>query len=217
MAELGGTVIGTYGGYNTAVECLCPEGHPCNPLPAGLTQGEGMCRKCAHAKRARAQALVAERAFRERIAMRGGQVVGEYVNDSTPVACVCPNGHRCRPRPGSIQRGQGMCAPCAGKDWDSFYVVASPTARRVKFGITTGDPRPRLADHRRASYSETVRVITDLPDAALLERNILSALRAAGMTSVKGREYFDQAALPLVLDVVDGWAQMAPTPTKEAS
>ena len=87
-----------------------------------------------------------------------------------------------------------------------FYVVTNPVRGRVKFGISSGDPRPRLGDHRRAGYTEEVRVLPDLVDVAALERHVLSTLRDAGIPATQGREYFDISVLALVLDVVDGWA-----------
>jgi hypothetical protein len=87
-----------------------------------------------------------------------------------------------------------------------LYVVANPVLGRVKFGVTSGDPRGRLADHRRAGYTEIMRVCCDLPTAAVLERHVQTTLRDARIPPVQGREYYDLSALPVVLDVVDGWA-----------
>ena len=99
-----------------------------------------------------------------------------------------------------------MCCTCAGSLWDVFYVTVNPALGRMKFGITSGDPRGRLGNHRRAGYSEVVRVLPDLPDARRLEQHVRAALREAGVVAVQGWEYFDRSALALVLDIVDGWA-----------
>jgi hypothetical protein len=123
----------------------------------------------------------------------------------TPVLCMCRNGHLCSPTPNNIQRGQGACAACAGKVWDVFYVVANPTTGHVKFGITSGDPGGRLGVHRGAGYTETVRSLPGVADAAALERHVIATLRDARVLAVRGREYFDVSALPVVLDIVDSW------------
>lgn len=202
LAELGGRMVGEYVNAGTPVACVCGLGHPCMPWPNSVTQGQGICRTCVGLDPATAEA-----AFRARIAEMGGRIVGKYEGKDRPVECLCPEGHACRPSPGSIRQGRGMCPQCAGKTWDVAYVVGSPTAVRIKLGITSGDPRDRLAVHRRAGYSEVIRLVVDLPDAAALERNILTTLRTAGISSVKGREYYDRSALAVVLDVVDGWTR----------
>jgi hypothetical protein len=102
-------------------------------------------------------------------------------------------------------KGNGACWICGGKDWDVFYVLTAPELGRVKFGITSGDPRPRLASHRRAGYGTIVRLLTKLPsDAAVeAERAAIAALAAADIQPVHGREWFGIEALPVVLAVVD--------------
>ncbi len=102
-----------------------------------------------------------------------------------------------------------MCRTCANRMWDVFYITVNPALGRVKFGVTSGDERPRLATHRRAGYTEPVRVLPDLLDAHALERHVRATLAAAGATPVQGREYFDVSALPVVLDVADGWIAAA--------
>ena len=63
-----------------------------------------------------AASLKAEAEFRERIAALGGVVTGDYVNNKTPVECICPAGHACHAKPNPVQQGQGMCKTCAGSD-----------------------------------------------------------------------------------------------------
>jgi general stress protein YciG len=110
----GGHVTGDYNGSSQPITCVCPAGHPCNPRPTDVLRGGGICRICAGTDSADC-----ERRFRTEIERRGGQVVGEYVNSPTPIACVCPAGHPCNPRPNSVLSGQGMCGICAGKDTDT--------------------------------------------------------------------------------------------------
>ena len=84
-------------------------------------------------------------------------------------------------------------------------MTLNPTQGRVKFGVSSGDPDPRIGVHRRAGYTEVVRVIPGLPTAHALEQHIKATLRDAGHRPVLRREYFDIGVLALVLDVVDGW------------
>lgn len=44
--KLGGIVIGKYAVNIKAVECKCVNGHICFPIPARLSQGQGMCKHC---------------------------------------------------------------------------------------------------------------------------------------------------------------------------
>jgi hypothetical protein len=135
-------------------------------------------------------------------------MLGRYVNSQTPVRLRCATGHECRPRPSAVLSGDGICRTCAGKVWDVFYIVADPAAHRVKFGITSGDPRPRLRTHRRGGYQGVVRLLTDLPGTTApdMEDAVQAALALAGLRPVLRREYYDISALPVVLDVVDNWA-----------
>ena len=136
-------------------------------------------------------------------------MVGPYTTNNGLVHVICKNGHDCWPRPSSLTIGQGLCAQCAGREWDVFYVVVSSLQRRVKFGITSGDPRARLGNHRRAGYTEVVRVLPERPGAALLERHVRATLRDADIFPLHGREYFDLEALPVVLGVVYHWTPVA--------
>jgi hypothetical protein len=111
IENLGGTVIGEYKNTDTPVECICKEGHPCNPRPHGIQQGHGMCIICAGK-----DSETAKQNFYKNIENLGGKVIGDYINSSTPVECICKEGHTCNPIPNGIQQGQGMCRICAGND-----------------------------------------------------------------------------------------------------
>ncbi|MTE20240.1 hypothetical protein F0L17_14205 [Streptomyces sp. TRM43335] len=93
-----------------------------------------------------------------------------------------------------------------------LYVVVDEVHDAVKFGITSGDPRPRLAVHARDGYDTVARLVTDLPDAREMERRILAALRDAGEQPIRGREYYPARVLPMVLDLVDNSPRETPTP-----
>ncbi|MDD4930681.1 MAG: hypothetical protein PHG66_00810 [Candidatus Colwellbacteria bacterium] len=108
---LGGKVLGEYTGNDKPVECLCSNGHICNPRPGSIQQGQGMCIICSGL-----DSKTAENNFYKNIILLGGKVLGEYNGNDKPVECLCSNGHICNPRPGSIQQGKGMCIICSGLD-----------------------------------------------------------------------------------------------------
>jgi hypothetical protein len=206
VAELGGECLyDEWRGASKPHRVQCAAGHECTPTPTSVRQGRGICRVCA-----RNDPAAAERAFRARVAELGGECLyDEWRGVSKPHRVQCAAGHECTPRPAGMQQGEGPCRICAGRAWDAFYLVVDRGRHRLKFGITSGDPRPRIADHRRAGYVETVRLLTDLPgeDAPKLERAVLSALDMASETPAHGREYFDASVLALVLDVIDNYRE----------
>ncbi|WP_407842143.1 hypothetical protein ACE1OC_43105 (plasmid) [Streptomyces sp. DSM 116496] len=75
----------------------------------------------------------------------------------------------------------------------------------VKFGVTGGDPRPRLSDHRRDGLGIVIRLIENLPDGIALEieNSIRLALRDAKETPTRGREYFPGRCTGLILYTID--------------
>lgn len=215
LQELGATLMETaYLGSKEGHRVICAEGHECRPRPKDLQQGDGLCRECAADRlRGRPQparqrgpgSVQAEARFRARIAELNGTVLGAYVSIDVPVLVRCAEGHEVTPLPGNVLSGHGPCRICGGKAWDVFYVVLDGEADTVKFGITSGDPRPRLAAHEADGFSEVVRLHAGLTGdtAPVLERVILAALRDAGEAPVRGREYFHARVLGLVLDLVD--------------
>lgn len=136
----------------------------------------------------------------------GGIVLeAEWKGALSPHRVRCPEGHESSPRPNDVQQGQGLCFKCRGCVWDVFYVVQDDLNDVIKFGVTSGDPRPRLGDHERKGFDQVIRLYTSLPDdvAPWLERAIISALRDAREKPVRGREYYHARVLPVVLDLVD--------------
>ncbi|MGJ3558829.1 hypothetical protein ACR6C2_07570 [Streptomyces sp. INA 01156] len=200
VADRGGTVLGAYSDTQVPVLICCSKGHENRVRPNSVLRGVGFCRTCAGVAKG-----ISEPRFREAVAAQGGQVVGAFTNMNTPVLVRCAKGHEARPRPTHVLQGIGICRTCAGHAWDAFYVVRDQAAGVVKFGITSGDPRPRLRSHASDGFDEVVRVHRDLPDetARELENNIKAALRDAREAPVRGAEYFSDRALPLVLDLVD--------------
>ncbi len=104
-----------------------------------------------------------------------------------------------------MQEGGGVCATCAGKTWDAFYVVAHDEALLLKFGITNGSGKRRLNEHRRAGFATVHRFLPGLPGSVALdlERDVRATLRLAAEEPVRGREYYSAAVTALVLDIVD--------------
>ena len=126
----GGRVIGEYINSSTPVDCICQNGHSCNPKPNRIQQGEGMCRICVGTN-----SESAKQNFYKNIENSGGRVIGEYINSSTPVECICQNGHSCNPKPNRIQQGEGMCRICVGTNSESarqnFYNNIENSGGRV--------------------------------------------------------------------------------------
>lgn len=201
VGKLGCTLIGSYAGAHTPVKMLCPKGHECSPTPQSIRRGQGPCSRCGH------RSDEVETRFRKRVAELGGSVVGEYVNSTTPVRVQCKEGHENQPTPGYINRGGGICATCAGRIFDAFYVLHNPEAGIVKIGITSIDGIRRLREHRRDGFTEVLRTFTDLPDgeAKGLEDELLNLMKLAGVAPVRGREYFPDTVRSVVLGVVDDW------------
>jgi hypothetical protein len=68
---------------------------------------------------------LAAQQFIDRITFMEGIVIGKYVNAHVKVECRCKHGHSCAPLPLTIQKGDGMCSICAGRNSKSaaaFFV-----------------------------------------------------------------------------------------------
>jgi hypothetical protein len=85
-----GSVKGKYKGARVKVECVCPEGHMCYPMPSNIQRGRGMCLKCAGQCPEQAESN-----FRETITEKGGRAIGDYKGSDEKVECMCPKGHTC--------------------------------------------------------------------------------------------------------------------------
>lgn len=201
VAQLGGTVVAQqWRGVGAPHRVVCAEGHDCSPYPQDVQQGGGLCRACAGN-----DPVSAELWFRTRVEELGGRVVEpSWLGNKAPHRAICAAGHECSPRPNDVQQGEGICRPCGGKRWDVFYTVTNPRLRHLKIGITSGDPRPRLADHAANGFTLASLILTDLPGtiAPELEVAVMTACRLAGEYPVRGREYFDARALGVVLNTV---------------
>lgn len=202
LIQLGATLLEPeWLGTNTAHRVRCAAGHDCMPQPANVRNGQGICRICTGLDSA-----TAETAFRTRLAELGATLLEpKWLGSRVPHRVRCSAGHESSPWPTAIQQGGGICHYCSGKTWDAFYIVRNASAHRIKFGITTGDPRVRLGRHRSAGYGERIHVLTNLPGelARSIENECKILLRDAGFVPVHGSEYFGADALPVVLAAVD--------------
>jgi hypothetical protein len=180
--------------------CWCPLGHECHPRPNCVQQGGGICRVCAGNDPATAKA-----AWLDRLAEFGAMDGDEpWAGVHAPRLCWCAEGHECRPWPNSVRDGQGICATCAGRTSDVIYIVVDEDAARCKIGISSGDARPRLGDHRADGYDTVVRC-DPLRGARIAEAAVLAALALTFHTPIRGREYFAIGALPIMIAVVDSY------------
>lgn len=200
VEDLGGTVVETkWLGKAAQHRVICKNGHPFTPTPNNMRSGSGRCLKCVGIDPVACWAW-----FKARVEELGGTVLeSNWRGDGVEYRLICRAGHQGKTIPSGVKQGQGICRRCAGKVWDVFYVVQD--VERVKFGITSGDPRPRLRAHAADGYTTQVLVAPDLPGdlAPNLETFIRFALADEGVKPVRGREYFPISATPLILSIVE--------------
>lgn len=208
VKALGGRDLGDpWEGVDRPRRTRCPQGHLCVPRPGCIQRGQSLCGVCANR-----DSKAAFAAHLDRVRALGGKDMGgPWKNRNAPRRTLCPQGHECFPRPKSIQEGNGLCRICQGKLWDVFYIVRDPDAGLIKFGITSGDTRPRLRVHARDGFTDVLRVFLNFAEAQALETLIKSALLDAREPAIRGREYFPQHVLALVLDVADNYPR-CPSP-----
>jgi len=202
VASLGGTITEpAWLGAKIPHRLVCGQGHEVTARPGDAQQTGSICRVCAgHCSE------TSWREFRARVTELGGTVIEpEWLGNKKAHRVICKNGHKTTVRPNNVDQGSGICRYCKCKVWDIFYVVTNDAAQAVKFGVTSHDSRNRLQFHRKDGFGNVLRTFTSLPDAAELEQSIIATLRLAGVEPVRGREYFDLAALPVILDIADNW------------
>ncbi|MGW2100355.1 hypothetical protein ACWCPX_22155 [Streptomyces olivaceoviridis] len=199
VAEKGGLVVETeWLGNHAQHRIVCPNGHEARVRPSKVASRKRIpCRRCTY-DRCAAQ-------FEELVRAQGGMLLEPYKNSAAKHLVRCANGHEVKQTPAHLVAGNALCRRCAYKEWDAFYVVVDEVNDLVKFGITSGSARRRLAQHEKDGFDVIVRVYEGLPGdmAPELEQNVLAALRDAGESPVRGREYFPARVLPIVLDLVD--------------
>lgn len=204
VADSGGMVLeAKWLGNHALHRITCPNGHEAKVRPSKVTSRKRIpCRRCTY-DRCAVQ-------FEELVKAQGGTPLEPYKSSHSKHLVRCATGHEIKQTPARLVAGNALCRRCAYKDWDAFYVVTDEVNDLVKFGITSGRPQRRLADHAKDGFDLVVRLYEGLPgDAAPeLERNILAALRDARERPVRGREYFPARVLPLILDLVDNHPAM---------
>ncbi|MFJ3274086.1 hypothetical protein [Streptomyces sp. NPDC086776] len=204
IAELGATLLEPeYLGSDGYHLIRCPKGHETRRRLAEIDPGGHVCRMCSGR-----DPEVAEQAFRQRLADLGATLLEpRWLGNKTPHRVICVAGHECRPLPNNAKRW-GVCLRCRGWDTNAFYILTNEATHVLKLGITTGDGRKRLNRHATDGFTTVHRFITGLPldgGARELERHALTTLRQAGERPVRGREYFPDRVLPLVLAVLDNY------------
>ena len=197
VAELEGTVLGTYVDTKTPVHVRCKKGHDNHPWPGAVSRGQGICGTCAGMNPADSEAD-----FIQRVVVLGGTVLGKYISSNVPVFVRCSAGHDCYPYPSNVRRGQGICRLCKGKVWDVFYLMGG--THSFKLGITSGDPEGRIRDHRPYGYTEPVVLFARLPGTVAkdLEDKLKRDLPISCCPPVERDEIFNNDALKLALYII---------------
>lgn len=106
LAYRGIELIGEYLGNNALARFRGTCGHEWQASPGNVKKGTG-CPECAGTKRQTAEQVNAI------IAHRGIELIGPYVNSSTPAQFRGNCGHEWQARPGNIKSGKG-CPHCSG-------------------------------------------------------------------------------------------------------
>ena len=203
VASLGGRIIEpSWIGVSKPHRVVCAEGHETTPRPSEARLTKSICRVCSgHCSE------TSWREFKARVAELGGTVIEpEWLGNKKAHRIICGAGHKTKARPNNVDQGNGICRFCKCKVWDIFYVVTNDATQTVKFGVTSHDAKARLRFHQGDGFSNIVTTITGLPGAADLERAVMATLQLAGVPPVRGREYYDLSALPVILDIADNWS-----------
>jgi hypothetical protein len=107
----GWEVLELYVTVLTKIKLRCLKGYIRYITPASFQAGL-RCATCSGL-----DPKATEQRFREEMTRRGFTNVGKYVNNRTPVDCICPLGYLCCVRShGVIDNNQGACITCAGKN-----------------------------------------------------------------------------------------------------
>ena len=106
--ESGWKMLEDYKGGHNPILCKCPIGHQQMKRPSGFLLGKG-CQKCAGLLKKTDQEVSVE------FAGMGWQIIGDYVNTSTPVECVCPNGHTVKKSLDCLRISPSGCVVCSGQ------------------------------------------------------------------------------------------------------
>jgi hypothetical protein len=153
----------------------------------------------------------AEQRFRDRVAELGGTVIEPiWLGTRNRHRIVCEVGHEWAVRPGAVSQGIGICGICAGNDpltaERQFREMVRQQGGQVIEPVWLGATR-----RHRVTCSVTRVLLPGLlgTTAPEIETAVLATLRLAGEVPLHGREYFNDSALALVLDVVTNTPDLA--------
>jgi hypothetical protein len=134
LADLGGELLEpSWLGTHIRHRVKCAAGHETTPLPCNMIAGHGICVTCAGN-----DPKVGEARFRTRLDEVGATLLEPYHGSGVPHRVRCAAGHECRPRPGDVLRGGGVCRTCAGQD--PAVAEARFRTRLAKLGATLLEP-----------------------------------------------------------------------------
>ena len=156
----------------------CAAGHECSPRPTRIQQGQGVCRICAGKDPA-----ASERKFLARLAELGATpLYSNWQGSGRNHLVQCAAGHICRPRPGNVISGDGICGLChpAGFNLGRPGLVYLVTHRKLcahKIGIGAAGGA-RVREWRKAGW-EVYKVMEFAvgADAHRVEQGVLRWFR----------------------------------------
>lgn len=159
LAEIGAALLeAEWLGSMEPHRIRCAEGHEVTVRPHHVRGRNGRCRICS-----RRDSDTAAREFRERLTDLGAVLLEpEWLGNRRPHRVLCAAGHQCSPRPESVQRGQGICQTCAGRDTN--VAEAWFRARLAEDGAVLLEPKWLGARVRHRVRCAAGHVSTPLPN-----------------------------------------------------
>jgi hypothetical protein len=106
VAERKGKVVGQYIATDEKCDVDCGRGHVWSARPHNVVGLNNWCPFCADSC-----PIKSARLFEDAVTVRGGRVIGEYVNNDLEVEIDCGKGHRPKLRPHTVKDGT-WCPLC---------------------------------------------------------------------------------------------------------
>lgn len=184
---------------------VCPSGHDVLLRPCDvMAKNKIPCKRCAGLDRGQV-----EKEFVDRVSRLGGEVLGQFKTSTAAVSVKCGAGHLTKVSPNYVQSNFKIaCRRCTKRNWNIFYIVLNPIACQIKFGVTSGNPKRRLAIHAKAGYTEVIKLLINV-DAYSLETEVKKLLKAKGHKPVHGVEYFSTDCLSDILDMTASYDRVS--------
>lgn len=159
LAKLGATLLERqWLGSQTPHRIRCARGHEVTTTPSHILRRSTFCRICS-----RRDSGAAAREFQDRLTELGATLLEpEWLGNRHPHRVMCAAGHQCRPRPTSVQRGQGICETCAGRD--TAAAEAWFRARLAQDGAVLLEPKWLGARVRHRIRCSAGHISTPLPN-----------------------------------------------------